>query len=72
MNCSTVNNKATERVGAIQVIDCLFEHCLFANNSADGDGGALYNIGGVTLNDCRFTDNRAGEKGGAYSRPARE
>jgi predicted outer membrane repeat protein len=37
----------------------------FLNNSADGQGGALYLLGGVTtLTDCVLSNNSAGLQGG--------
>ncbi len=44
-----------------QVVRCRFRN----NHSTHNSGGALYAIGAVEISECSFTDNSAGEWGGA-------
>jgi hypothetical protein len=45
--------------------ESVFVDCLFADNSAAVNGGAVGNSGTLTLVNCEFTGNTAGSRGGA-------
>lgn len=71
-NCKFINNSTNGQGGAVYTTSPLnnntlniFGDCLFENNSASM-GGAIFDINGLTLSGCRFFNNTATTKGGAY------
>ena len=71
-NCKFINNSTNGQGGAVYTTSPLnnntlniFESCLFKNNSASM-GGAIFDINGLTLSGCKFIENNASTKGGAY------
>ena len=72
VNCKFLNNNATGFAGGVYVISAYynnaltkFTNCIFEGNSGSL-GGALCDMTGVHLYNCRFTNNTASTKGGAY------
>lgn len=74
------NGAAGEKGGAILISSSMsglvsIEDCVFADNTAEVDGGAIYHEGSSVplVTRCRFEDNGAGEEGGAlFAAPNRE
>ena len=71
-NCKFINNTTNGQGGAVYTNSPInnntlniFENCLFENNSASM-GGAVFDINGLTLINCKFINNSATTKGGAY------
>ena len=71
-NCSFLNNTSKGFGGAVHIISAFYENatvrfdkCLFSNNSASL-GGALCDMIGAQVSNCRFSNNIAQTKGGAY------
>ena len=71
-NCKFLNNNTNGSGGAIFIIASYFNNssvhlvnCVFEGNSAS-IGGAIGDMFGVTIHNCRFTNNTALTKGGAY------
>ena len=72
VNCKFLNNNASGFAGGVYVISAYynnaitkFTNCTFEGNSGSL-GGALCDMTGVHLYNCRFTNNTASTKGGAY------
>ena len=72
VNCKFLNNHANGFGGAAYVISALYNNatvsfakCLFNGNSGSL-GGALCDMTGAYLLNCRFNNNSATAKGGAY------
>jgi len=63
INCQIVANRASNNGGG-QSGDGVFRNCLFDNNIAGANGGALY---GGTAFDCAFSNNRAAAGGATYN-----
>lgn len=71
-NCKFINNSTNGQGGAVYTNSPvnnntlnIFENCLFENNSASM-GGAMFDVNGLTLINCKFINNIANTKGGAY------
>ena len=71
-NCRFINNTTNGQGGAVLTnspIDNnstnIFENCTFENNSASM-GGAIFDVNGLKLINCKFINNTANTKGGAY------
>lgn len=72
VNCKFLNNHAIGFGGGAYVISAyynnatvMFTKCIFEGNSGSL-GGALCDMTGAYLTNCRFSNNRAATKGGAY------
>lgn len=71
-NCKFLNNNANGFGGAVYIISAYYENSLvkFTNCTFDGNngslGGALCDMMGAQLLNCRFSNNNAVTKGGAY------
>lgn len=70
-NCKFINNTTSGQGGAVYTNSPLndntvniFENCLFEDNSASM-GGAIFDIIGLSLINCKFLNNTATTKGGA-------
>ncbi|MEX2350110.1 MAG: T9SS type A sorting domain-containing protein [Flavobacteriaceae bacterium] len=62
------NNTAGTSGGGIingNLATLIISESIFSGNTANTDGGALYSSGPVTLTDVYFTNNTAGDRGGA-------
>ncbi len=71
-NCKIMNNHSDGFGGGVHINSpyysgskVYFINCLFENNSGSM-GGALCDMIGATIQDCRFTNNTVTTKGGAY------
>ena len=71
-NCKILNNNATGFGGGIYIVSAYYnnssviiKNCLFEGNSGSL-GGAICDMLGATIQNCRFTENTATTKGGAY------
>ena len=71
-NCKLLNNRADGYGGAVYIIaqyynnsSVRFMNCVFEGNTS-ALGGALFDMLGATVHNCRFTNNSATAKGGAY------
>lgn len=71
-NCKFLDNHANGFGGGAYIISAFYENatvrmtnCTFEGNSGSL-GGALCDMTGAQLLNCRFTDNEAATKGGAY------
>lgn len=71
-NCKILNNNADGFGGGVYIISAYYNNssvrlvnCLFEGNSSSM-GGALCDMIGATVENCRFTNNTALTKGGAY------
>ena len=71
-NCKILNNTSNGFGGGVHVISAYYSNsvvtitnCLFEGNHASL-GGALCDMLGANIVNCRFTDNAANTKGGAY------
>ena len=71
-NCKFINNNTNGQGGAVLTnspVDNnttnIFENCIFENNSASM-GGAIFDVNGLKLINCKFINNSANTKGGAY------
>ena len=71
-NCKFINNSTNGQGGAVYTTSPLnnstlniFENCLFESNAA-AMGGAIFDINGLSLINCKFINNSATTKGGAY------
>ncbi|MGN0032989.1 MAG: C10 family peptidase [Candidatus Limimorpha sp.] len=71
-NCKFINNCSNGFGGAVHIISAFyenatvkFENCLFDNNIGSM-GGALCDMMGAQVSNCRFSNNKAQTKGGAY------
>ena len=71
-NCKILNNHAVGFGGGVNIISAYYSgstvqitNCLFEGNSGSL-GGALCDMIGATIKNCRFTNNSALTKGGAY------
>ena len=72
-----INNTAAGRHGGalnwFQTRDSKINNCLFINNTANADGGALYtgdqrgNSYNLNMSNCQFYNNTAGKYGGAIA-----
>ena len=72
-----INNTAAGRHGGalnwFQTRDSKINNCLFINNTANSDGGALYtgdqrgNSYNLNMSNCQFYNNTAGKYGGAIA-----
>jgi len=72
-NCQFIGNHATENGGAVAFVDAEVNiaGCTLGNNTANGDGGALYAGGfagkAAEIYLSNFADNTAWENGGAVA-----
>lgn len=71
-NCKILNNTSNGFGGGVYIVSAYynnsqvrFTNCVFEGNSGSL-GGALCDIIGATIQNCRFTNNTALTKGGAY------
>lgn len=73
-DCWFANNVATGGVasgGALRLLNSvsMIEGCFFEDNSADAEGGAIFNAGGAIMaSACDFKANRALRGGGIFAR----
>jgi len=70
----TIRNGFTEEDGggvyAEGSFSPLIKNCVFENNSASSDGGAVcYSTSSFSFNNCTFIGNSASDDGGAFSSP---
>lgn len=71
-NCKILNNNSNGFGGGVYIISAYYNNssvrlvnCLFEGNNSSM-GGALCDMIGATIENCRFTNNTANTKGGAY------
>ena len=71
-NCKILNNNANGYGGGVYIISAYYSNstvwlinCLFEGNTGSM-GGALCDMIGATIQNCRFTGNTSHTKGGAY------
>ena len=64
INCYFVNNIASSG-GAICGLDISIINSTFTNNSANNNGGAIYSLQNLVVNNCQFINNNANRIGGS-------
>ena len=67
-NCKVIGNSGQMAAGVIisTGANIVFNNCSFNENSANGNGGGVWNQGELTMNNCTIANNRAASQCAGY------